>query len=139
MNEKLIMRQTPCASCPYRRDVPSGVWSAHEYEKLRAYDGSVTEQAIAGAGGLFMCHQGDGKLCAGWVGCHDMHDTFAARLHAGKLDESVWEYESPVPLFASGNEAADHGEAEIENPSLRARSVIGKVTKLRSLREKPVA
>jgi hypothetical protein len=67
-----------------------------------------------------------------------MHGTFAARLHAGELDESVWGYESPVPLFASGNEAADHGEAEIENPSVRARSAIRKITKLRELRGRPV-
>nr|WP_280343300.1 DUF6283 family protein [Nocardia neocaledoniensis] len=27
----------PCVSCPYRRDVPSGVWDFGEYEKLRGY------------------------------------------------------------------------------------------------------
>jgi hypothetical protein len=138
MSKKLTVRDRPCATCPYRRDVPSGIWAKTEYEKLRDYDGSVPEQAIAGAGGVFLCHQADGKICAGWAGCHDMHDTFAARLHAGELDESVWDYESPVPLFASGSEAADHGEIEIEDPPVRARSAIRKITKLRDLRSKPV-
>jgi hypothetical protein len=118
--------------------VPSGVWTEEEYEKLRKYDGDIFDQAVAGAHGLFSCHQADGKLCAGWAGCHDMHNMFATRLHAGQLDESVWDYTSPVPLFASGNEAADHGETEIENPSVAARSVIRKITKLRGLRGKPV-
>lgn len=27
-------RTEPCETCPYRRDVPSGVWSADEYRKL---------------------------------------------------------------------------------------------------------
>jgi hypothetical protein len=62
----------------------------------------------------------------------------ALRLHHGRVDPSIYEYESPVPLFASGNEAADHGEREIENPPIRARSAIRKVTKLRELRGKPV-
>lgn len=35
----------PCASCPYRRDVPEGVWHPEEYSKLRAYDGSTGEQS----------------------------------------------------------------------------------------------
>jgi hypothetical protein len=138
MPEKLTARPSPCASCPYRCDVPSGIWAKKEYEKLRSYDGEITDQAVAGAHGLFFCHQSDGKLCAGWAGCHDMHDTFAARLHASQLDGSVWDYESPVPLFASGNEAADHGEREIESPPDAARSAIRKITKVRDLRGNPV-
>jgi hypothetical protein len=138
VTEKLTVRPKPCATCPYRRDVPSGVWSAQEYEKLRGYDGEVFEQALAGAHGLFMCHQADGKLCAGWCGCHDMGNTFAARVNAPHLDESVWTYESPVPLFASGNEAADHGEAEIEEPTVAARAAVQKITKVREVRERPV-
>jgi hypothetical protein len=135
--EKLTVRPRPCATCPYRRDVPSGVWEAEEYEKLRGYDGQIIEQAAAGARGVFMCHQGDGKLCAGWCGCHDMYNTLAARTHAGSLDDSVWTYESPVPLFASGSEAADHGEAEIEEPGAKARDAMEKITKVRKARDKP--
>jgi hypothetical protein len=138
MTKKLTVRQSPCASCPYRRDVPSGIWAKEEYEKLRGYDGDTIEQLEAGATWVFQCHQADGKICAGWAGCHDMGESMALRLHHGQVDPSVYRYESPVPLFASGNEAADHGEAQIENPASRARSAIRKVTKLRDLRGKPV-
>jgi hypothetical protein len=115
------------------------VWAQSEYEKLRGYDGSIVEQAQAGAMGVFLCHQADGKLCSGWAGCHDMHDTLAARLHAGELDESVWEYESPVPLFGSGAEAADHGERDIPDPSVAARDKIRKLVKVREVRGQPVS
>lgn len=47
----LTVRTEPCSSCPYRRDVPSGVWHREEYEKLLQYDDS-TEILPA-----FMCHQ----------------------------------------------------------------------------------
>lgn len=61
----------PCASCPYRRDVPSGVWHPDEYTKLRRYDEDTSQQPA----GLFICHQTDAendarRVCAGWVGCH---------------------------------------------------------------------
>jgi hypothetical protein len=97
--------------------VPSGIWAAEEYAKLPAYDGDVPEQATAGAFGLFMCHQRDGNLCAGWVGCHDMASNLAVRMHAGEVDlDAMLDYESPVPLFASGAEAAEHGAREIDAP-----------------------
>ena len=32
------VRPKPCASCPYRCDVPSGVWHPDEYAKLEVYD-----------------------------------------------------------------------------------------------------
>ncbi|MFD7961193.1 DUF6283 family protein [Streptomyces zaomyceticus] len=39
----------PCASCPYRRDVPSGVWSRGDYVKLPLYDGPTWTQPAVGA------------------------------------------------------------------------------------------
>ncbi|MCC9181145.1 DUF6283 family protein [Mycolicibacterium mageritense] len=61
----------PCASCPYRRDAPSGIWDASEYRKLPAYDGEAQDQPL----NLFVCHQTNGddpnaRLCGGWVACH---------------------------------------------------------------------
>lgn len=117
--------KAPCGSCPYRRDVPAGVWSADEYAKLPRYDGETFEQLKAGAMGLFFCHQQDGKLCAGWVGCHDMHHALAVRLHP--VDPMVFDYESPVPLFASGAEAAAHGLSGVDNPDASARALIAKL------------
>jgi hypothetical protein len=43
--------------------VPSGAWVAEEYAKLPAYDRPTGEQPA----GLFLCHQQDGRACAGWV------------------------------------------------------------------------
>lgn len=89
----------PCESCPYRRDVPSGVWDASEYRKLPDYDRVTYDQPIA----LFMCHQGNGHVCSGWAGCHDMQHTLAVRFAAmrGDLDEATidatLDYVSPGP------------------------------------------
>ena len=38
MSEKLHVAQSPCTSCPYRRDAPAGVWDKSDYEKLRGRD-----------------------------------------------------------------------------------------------------
>jgi hypothetical protein len=117
--------KAPCGSCPYRRDVPAGVWAAHEYEKLPGYDGSTLEQICNGAVGLFFCHQRTGNLCAGWVGCHDMEHAAAVRL--SPIAPEAYDYESPVPLFGSGQEAAEHGLSGIEEPDEQARRLMAKL------------
>lgn len=135
---ELTVRPTPCVTCPYRRDVPSGVWARQEYDALRDYDGTVTEQAMAGATGVFMCHQGDAQVCGGWAGCHDMNENLALRLPLAKVDVAILSYASPVPLFASGAEAADHGQRDLDNPGPAARAAIGKIARVRAARGKPV-
>jgi uncharacterized protein DUF6283 len=124
-------RKRPCASCPYRRDVPSGLWEAHEYDKLGSYDGDTAVQAIAGAFKAFFCHTKDGHLCAGWVGCHDMHENLAIRMHDGVDYDAVLNYRSPVPLFASGAEAAAHGKRDIANPGPEAQRKIEQLIRAR--------
>jgi hypothetical protein len=119
--------KAPCASCPYRQDVPSGVWDASEYKKLPTYDGSIMEQLSKGATKLFGCHQKDGCLCAGWVATHGASDLLAMRLHGESIPPEVWSYESPVPVFASGREAAEHGMREIEAPPVAAKRVIDRL------------
>jgi hypothetical protein len=120
----------PCGSCPYRRDVPSGVWDAKEYDKLPAYDGETFEQPPA----VFMCHQQDGRVCAGWAGCHDMDQSLAVRMGIihGTLDPAIYDYETPVPLFSSGAEAAEHGKAEIKSPGEKAIQKIHTLTRRRA-------
>ncbi len=137
-------RKTPCASCPFRRDVPSGVWSAAEYDKLASYDGQPAEQAAAGALGVFLCHQaGDtAQVCAGWAAVCGHQDCLALRL-ASSLDpdvdvDAVLDYTAGVPLFGSGAEAAEHGKAEIRDPSPEARATSAKVVRTRALRGQPV-
>lgn len=127
MSELLKPAKAPCGSCPYRRDVPSGVWAASEYAKLKLYDGQGWIQHVY----AFLCHQRDGHLCAGWVGCHGPRNLLALRIleALGKLDPSTFDYVSPVPLFGSGAEAAEHGMAELEEPGTQARRLVGKLEK----------
>lgn len=130
----------PCASCPYRRDVPSGVWSEEEYAKLPPYD----EPTHAQPPKAFYCHQGTGRLCSGWVGCHDMGESFGLRVaelhdHVTPEDvETVMDYVSPVPLFGSGAEAAAHGMAEVYEPGDDARRTIDKLNARRARRGDPL-
>jgi len=115
----------PCASCPYRQDAPSGLWEQHEYDKLPDYDGEIWEQALAKAVGLFMCHQKDGHLCAGWVAAHGQDNLLALRMHP--VDLSVWTYETDVAVFTSGKQARDHGMRDIAKPGPKARRLMAKL------------
>lgn len=125
MAEVITMRKRPCPSCPYRRDAPSGLWNEAEYAKLPAYDGETGEQALAGALGTFHCHTDPDLLCAGWVACHDMAENFGLRFEAiatrTPVDPAVYDYQSPVPVFASGAEAAAHGMRDIDVETPHAR------------------
>lgn len=126
----------PCGSCPYRTDVPSGVWHPSEYEKLPKFDQPTALQPM----GVFMCHQVDGRICAGWAGCRDMTHSLGVRIAVvdGTLDpdqaDALNVYTTPVPLFASGQEAAEHGLADVDNPSPAARRAAGKILARRSAR-----
>lgn len=124
-----LPRKNPCASCPYRKNVPSGVWDESEYQKLPAYDGDIPEQSSLN---VFMCHQQDGCACSGWLGHREYPtDMLAVRLglRNGSLDDSCANYTTEVELFGSGQEAADHGRAEIHSPGSDAQKVITKIVK----------
>lgn len=123
----------PCGSCPYRRDVASGIWAASEYAKLTAYDADTPVQPP----NLFLCHQTapddhKARLCAGWVGCHGP-DLLALRLAAatGQLTttevRAAFDYTTTVPLFESGTAAATHGTRDIPTPGPRAQQAITKI------------
>lgn len=120
----LTCAKSPCKSCPYRRDVPSGVWAKEEYDKLPAYDGEIIDQLRKEAYGRFDCHQRDGHLCAGWVAAHGAGELLALRMQANKIDPSVWSYRSPVPVFSSGKEAAEHGKRDLDNPTARSKRMV---------------
>lgn len=118
--------RNPCGSCPYRRDVPSGVWHADEYAKLPPFDRDTAEQPP----GVFLCHQQDGRICAGWAGCHDMSQNLGVRIGASmgtlpdEVVEALMDYSTDVPLFASGAEAAEHGMKDNAEPGTKARRTI---------------
>lgn len=126
-DELVTVAKAPCKSCPYRPDVPSGVWHEEEYDKLPAYDGEILDQVVKGGTAQFFCHQQDGHLCAGWVGCHGAENLIALRISHRAIDPAVWAYQSPVPLFASGQEACDHGKRDIEDPSDEAHRVMDRI------------
>lgn len=122
-------KKNPCGSCPYRQDVPSGVWHPEEYEKLPRYDAEMVEQPAS----IFGCHQQDDTFCSGWVGCHDMTRNLGLRVaviqhHVDPDDiQEILDYECPVPLFKSGREAAEHGLKDIEEPGESARKTVDKL------------
>jgi uncharacterized protein DUF6283 len=123
----------PCDSCPYRRDVPAGIWAAEEYQRLPRYDRDMAYQPPH----VFLCHQNEAapgsRLCAGWVGCHHPDQLLGVRLAviSGRLSgadaTTTLAYTTRVPLFDSGAQAADHGLSGIDNPDPAARAAIAKI------------
>lgn len=138
MSEPHHIDKVPCKSCPYRKDVPSGVWHQSEYQKLPIYDmdkiGQIAHEAI----GFFLCHQQTNALCAGWVGCHKPENLVAFAFMPMGVTPDVYDYESPVPLFSSGAEAAAHGMKDIPEPTLEATRTIRRLAKKRWRRLKAI-
>ena len=116
----------PCGPCPYRRDVPSGVWAREEYLKLPSYDRETGQQPSM----VFLCHQQTGHACAGWCGTHNMAQSLGLRFAAMMGNASteavnaIMVYKTDVPLFASGKEACEHGLKQIRKPSAKAHKTI---------------
>lgn len=130
--DKLAPPKRPCGSCPYRRDVPAGIWAEEEYAKLPAYDGETWQQPPA----LFMCHQQDGCLCGGWLAAHDRRNLLALRIAGPRLDPAVWDYEPGVPVFSSGAEAAAHGLSGVDAPDAAAQRKIAGLVRKQKERER---
>lgn len=132
MTDILAPTTNPCGSCPYRKDVPSGVWDVEEYAKLPGYDQDTQEQPPH----VFMCHQQNGHLCAGWVAVHDMDNSLGLRLAQsfGMIDPEeatkVLTYTTQVHLFSSGEEAAAHGLHD-RQPGAKAQATITKIKRRR--------
>lgn len=90
----------PCESCPYRKDVPSGVWAEEEYRKLPDYDQETMKQPM----GVFLCHQQNQRVCGGWAGVHGRQSgsrvLLSVRMMASienkwYLAEQIYDYVSP--------------------------------------------
>ncbi len=115
------VRRRACAFCPYRRDVPPGVWHPEEYEKLRGYDAFTPEQPLA----VFMCHSGPDLACHGWAVVHTSRghsrDLLALRLRPPREIPAA-----STELFGSAEEAADYGQQEMD---VRARAAIEKMVR----------
>lgn len=112
--------------------MPSGIWAPEEYAKLAPYDEPTAFQPAD----VFMCHQQDGRVCAGWAGCHDGEHLLAVRFaslweHNEEAVEAICAYETDVPLWGSGAAAAMHGIQGVRNPSARARRMVAKIMRKR--------
>ena len=116
------IRSQPCSACPYRRDVASGVWAAHEYDKLVDYDRPTGEQPFES----FACHATPEHLCHGWAVVHTSRghefDLLALRMHGVRVVPLP-----AVPLWSSGAEAAEHGKRDLAAPSVEAERTMGKL------------
>jgi hypothetical protein len=117
-----VIRSQPCSACPYRVDVPSGVWAPEEYDKLRDYDKPTGDQPLAS----FACHATPDALCHGWAVVHNNRghrfELLALRVHP---DNPV--PDEAVPLFDSGNDAADWGQRDADDPSPEAHEVMARL------------
>ncbi len=132
MSMSLAPPKTPCGSCPYRRDVPAGIWHPTEYAKLLAYDADTWAQPTK----AFLCHQADGCLCGGWLLTHGVRNLLALRVPRD-FDPSVWEYNPGVAVWATAAEAVTHGLSGVAAPSPAAqRKMAGLVRQRRRNRLK---
>lgn len=124
------IRSMPCTACPYRRDVPSGLWAEHEYDKLVDYDAPTADQPMA----VFACHATPEHLCHGWAVVHmnrgHDHELLALRIRASRGDWRTQGIpEAGVPLFDSGAAAAEHGKRDITTPSPEAVEAVERLAR----------
>jgi hypothetical protein len=119
------VRKESCSACPYRKDVPSGVWAEAEYDKLASYDAPTMDQPL----GAFACHATPEVICHGWAVVHSRqtgeHELLALRVFPVEGDIPP----EGAPLFGSGTEAAEHGKRDIENPSEEAKDVVARLVR----------
>lgn len=129
---KLSINRAPCQSCPYRRDVPSGIWEAEEYEKIIPYDNPTWAQPPK----VFLCHQANGCLCRGWLDTHG-DQLLGLRLgcYKGEVDpeevNQALSEDPATPVFASAAEAAKHGRRSIKRPGRKAMAMAAKIERKR--------
>lgn len=131
-NDEMTINRSPCASCPYRCDVPSGVWDASEYEKIKPFDAQFPVQPMA----WFLCHYSTGALCRGWLDCHG-DSLLIVRLGIARGDKfseallRALDEKPAVAVFRSAAAAARHGRRDISNPGKRAVVFMDRILKTR--------
>ncbi|RPI09106.1 MAG: hypothetical protein EHM63_05230 [Actinobacteria bacterium] len=116
-------RSEPCSACPYKRSTPSGVWAAHEYDKLRGYDELTGELPFA----VFACHATPDHHCHGWVAVHMNrgHENELLALRVSPTD--FIPDKDDLRFYESGNEAADFGQRDVENQTPVAAAAVEKL------------
>ena len=118
------IRSQACSACPYRKDVPSGVWEPAEYDKLPPYDRPTADQPWA----PFMCHATPDHYCHGWAVVH-MSRGHDRELLALRLFGCPPVPPASTPLFASGLLAAEHGQRDAAAPTPEACETVERLTR----------
>jgi hypothetical protein len=130
MSEPPCPDARPCASCPYRKSAPSGLWAETEYALLPLYDLDTWAQPP----GMLYCHQRDGRLCAGFAAVHDMDENLGLRFAisdgtvSGDAAEAIRGYSTTADLWPTGFDAARHGMRDLGSPSPAALAAAAKLT-----------
>lgn len=130
----LAVHPNPCATCPYARSTPAGVWDPSEYEKLRRYDADPCLLPP------FTCHETallpveQKAVCKGWLVVH--RESVAIRLACAReqLRAADIPEEHDPRLYSSGAEAADAGLRGVPKPSKKARTAIARIVRKRGRR-----
>ena len=126
----------PCRFCPYRKDVPSGVWHEEEYQKLLLYSNETMDQPTA----VFACHNQPDDVCTGWLATGLRAEPRRAMLSL-RLAMSMQtltgfaEFEPEHDFFDTHTEAAEHGLRDIDDPSPEAQDamvVLGRMVERRN-------
>jgi hypothetical protein len=106
--------KTPCAACPWRKDVPVGKFPPERFIRLQ----NTVQQ---GFNPVFACHQSpEGKeaVCAGYL-LVDGDQNFAVRIAAIEGRFKPRELSSPYPLYGSYTEMAVANGCSPRRRSLR--------------------
>lgn len=118
---ELEIPKSPCRSCPYRCDTPSGVWSPEEYAKLPGFDDNT-------AFGVFLCHHsrlGEAeRVCRGWLSVHAESAAVRIAVARGEIPPDAPYEPVDVQLHPDGATAAAFGMADVADPSPAALEMI---------------
>lgn len=137
-NEPLCVLAAACTTCPYRRDTPSGIWSQHEYEKLRTYDEGHVLKLPDGSPvqvpelATFWCHQTAAAekpiACRGWLSVHRDHAAVNVAMARGAIrPEDIPTDDESTVYYANGTEACEAGLRDLRKPSHAARAAVMKL------------
>ncbi|MFE7439306.1 DUF6283 family protein [Streptomyces chartreusis] len=132
--------------CGWRLATARGIESAPRYDPANADSDpaatALTHPTSRWRCSRFQCHQHDAdsgmaRVCGGWAACHGP-GLLAPRaaLVQVRIDpttfQAITEYTLPVPLFATGTQAAEHGRRDIDLPGEEAAGAMDKITRNRN-------
>lgn len=111
MADSFLHAKTPCAECPWRRDVPVGKFPAERYRLLAptAYDMAVS---------VFACHMSKDEkpfACAGFLIMSAAHN-FSVRMARINIRDAV---KSPYPLYETYRRLAIANGVSARDASLK--------------------